>query len=159
MRLVSGLERLADWLMIALFVLIFALVLAQIVCRYVFSAPLVWSEELARLAFIWLAMLGWSLGSRRRSHIAISFFVDLLPTVPRAALGVAVQGSIILLCLLLVHYGWTLTRNNLDLPMVTLHLSYAAVYAVVPVGAVAVILYALAEIRDLVALLRGRRRS
>jgi len=147
---IRTLERAADLLLVALFLLIFGLVLAQIVFRYVLNDPLVWSEELARLAFIWVAMLAWSLGSRRRSHIAVTVFVDALPPGPRLALRLLIQASIIVFCLLLLMHGWTLTARNLDLPMVTIDLPYAAVYAVAPLGAAIVVLYALAEMRRLV---------
>ena len=153
--LARTLERLADALLIVLFLLIFALVLGQVVCRYVFNSPLVWSEELARLLFVWVAMLAWSLGSRRRSHIAVTYFAELLPARARLSLAIGVQAAVAFFCLLLVRHGWTLTLRNLDLPTVTLGLSYAWVYAVVPLGGAAVIAYALAEIRRLVAALRA----
>ena len=156
--LVRAFERLVDGQLVGLFLLIFALVLAQIVCRYVFNDPLVWSEELARLAFVWVAMLAWSLGSRRRSHSAVTLFADMLPWACRLALAIAVQAALIFFCALLVRHGWTLTMSNIDLPTVTLGLSYALVYAVVPLGATIVIGYALAEIHDLVAQLRGAAR-
>lgn len=146
-----ALERVADALMIALFAMIFALVLAQIVCRYVFGSPLVWSEELARMAFMWLGMLAWSLGSRRRSHIAITVVADRLPEFARLALAVAIQIAIVLFCALLVWHGATLTARNAGLPTVTLPwLDFALVYGIVPVGASMMILYALREIHDVV---------
>jgi TRAP-type C4-dicarboxylate transport system permease small subunit len=153
--LVRNLERLADWLLIALFVLIFALVLAQVVCRYVFNNPLVWSEELARLAFVWVAMLTWGLGMRRRSHIAVTFFPDMLPRAPRLVLAMLVQALVILFCALLVVHGWTLTMRNLDLDLVTIEVSYAVLYVVVPIGAAIVICYGLAEIHRLARELRS----
>jgi TRAP-type C4-dicarboxylate transport system permease small subunit len=148
---VRALERAADWLLIALFLLVFALILAQVVCRYAFNSPLVWSEELARLAFVWLAMLAWSLGSRRRSHIAITVLADLLPPWPRLVLAVAVQGAIAGFAALLAWYGTALTLRNLDLPTVTLGVPYAVLYGVVPVAALAVAAYAAAEICALIA--------
>jgi TRAP-type transport system small permease protein len=150
MRVLRALERSADALLVVLFLLIFVLVLAQVVCRYVFNSPLVWSEELARFLFIWVAMLAWSLGSRRRSHIAVTYFADLMPPRARLMLAIAVQAAVAFFCLLLVQHGFTLTLRNIDLPTVTLGISYAWVYVVVPVGALAVIAYALAEIRRLV---------
>ncbi len=144
-------ERVADALMIALFAMIFALVLAQIVCRYGFGSPLVWSEELARMAFMWLGMLAWSLGSRRRSHIAITVVADRLPEAARLALAVAIQLAIVFFCALLAWHGTTLTARNVGLPTVTLPwIDFALVYAIVPVGAAMMILYALREIFDLV---------
>jgi len=148
------LERIADALLIALFLLIFALVLAQVVCRYAFDSPLVWSEELARFAFMWLGMLAWSLGSRRRSHIAVTFFAERLTAGIQRALAIAIQLAIILFAVLLAWHGTTLAQRNVGLPTVTLPIDFALVYAVVPAGAAMMILYALAEIHALV-----RRRS
>ena len=144
------LERAADALMIALFGLIFALVLAQVVCRYGFGSPLTWSEELARLAFMWLGMLAWSLGSRRRSHIAITFFAERMPAVARQVLAVAVQAAIVIFCLLLVWHGTTLAARNVGLPSVTVPIDFAVIYAIVPVGAAMMILYALREIHAII---------
>lgn len=144
-----ALERLADALLVLLFLLIFALVLAQVVCRYVLGSPLVWSEELARYAFMWLGMLAWSLGSRRRSHIAVTFFVERMPPAIRFALAIAVQASIILFCVLLVWHGVALTLRNVGLAAVTMPLSFALVYAIVPVGALMMILHAGIEIARL----------
>lgn len=149
-RIVRGIERVADALLIFLFLLIFALVLAQVVCRYVLGSPLTWSEELARFAFMWLGMLAWSLGSRRRSHIAITFIADKLPRGIKLALAVAVQASIVLFCGLLVWHGTTLTLRNAGLPSVTLPIDFAVVYGIVPVGAAMMILYAVIEIHALV---------
>lgn len=152
--LIRAIERLADALLIFLFVLIFVLVLAQVVCRYVLASPLVWSEELARYAFMWLGMLAWSLGSRRRSHIAITFLSDRFPAGARLALGIAVQASIIVFCGLLAWHGVDLTQRNLDLPTVTLPIGFALVYAIVPAGAAMMVMYAAIEIHDLAL---GRR--
>ena len=146
---VRTLERLADWLLIALFVLIFALVLAQVVFRYVFNDPLVWSEELARLAFVWVAMLTWGLGARRRSHIAVTFIPDMLPRTPRLLLAMLVQALIVVFCAILAWHGVTLTARNTDMSLVTLDIPYAIVYIVVPLGAAIVVLYCLAEIHRL----------
>jgi TRAP-type C4-dicarboxylate transport system permease small subunit len=146
---VRTLERLADWLLIALFVLIFALVLAQVVFRYVLNNPLVWSEELARLAFVWVAMLTWGLGARRRSHIAVTFIPDMLPRTPRLLLAMLVQALIVVFCAILAWHGVTLTARNTDMSLVTLDIPYAIVYIVVPLGAAIVVLYCLAEIHRL----------
>ena len=35
-----------------------------------------WSEELARYLFIWVAFLGWVVATERRSHIAITQFSE-----------------------------------------------------------------------------------
>ena len=46
--------------------------LAGVISRYVFHSPIVWSDELASLLFLWLAMLGAVVALRRSEHMAAS---------------------------------------------------------------------------------------
>ncbi len=43
--------------------------------RYVLRSPLVWSDELATILFLWLAMLGSVVAYRRGEHIRLSVLV------------------------------------------------------------------------------------
>ncbi|MDY3867741.1 MAG: TRAP transporter small permease [Pyramidobacter sp.] len=54
------------------------LVFVQVVMRYVFSASLSWSEELARYIFLWLSWLGASYAVKERSHFRVEMFADML---------------------------------------------------------------------------------
>lgn len=49
---------------------------AQVVFRYLFQAPLAWSEELARFLLMWLASLSAAYAFKTRSHFALRFVVD-----------------------------------------------------------------------------------
>jgi TRAP-type C4-dicarboxylate transport system permease small subunit len=70
-RAVVNAERiLSSVLLLATFVL----VMAQVVSRYVFSAPLPWTEELARFALVWLTFVSAGFVMARRLHVT----VDLL---------------------------------------------------------------------------------
>jgi TRAP-type C4-dicarboxylate transport system permease small subunit len=64
----------------ALVVLFTAMVLActaQVVWRYLFHDPLVWSEELARYLFIWIGYLAAWIAWKHRAHIALDAVVYL----------------------------------------------------------------------------------
>ena len=56
-----------------------AILAAGVVARYVVGVPLIWSDELALLLFIWLAMLGSVVALRRGEHMRLSFVSDRLP--------------------------------------------------------------------------------
>jgi len=59
-RLSAGLNSIALWgAVLAVLVMVFA-ASWQVVARYVFEAPPVWTEELARRAMVWTGMLGAS---------------------------------------------------------------------------------------------------
>jgi TRAP-type C4-dicarboxylate transport system permease small subunit len=45
------------------------ILLAGVVSRYLFDQPLVWSDELASILFLWLAMLGAAIALRRSEHM------------------------------------------------------------------------------------------
>jgi tripartite ATP-independent transporter DctM subunit len=48
------------------------LLLAGVIARYVFHNPLVWSDELASVLFLWLAMLGAVLALRREGNMRMT---------------------------------------------------------------------------------------
>ena len=48
-----------------------------VVARYVFNAPLVWSDELASILFLWLAMLGAVIALRRGEHMRMTALVGM----------------------------------------------------------------------------------
>ena len=60
----------------ALLVLAEVLVLLTgVVSRYVLHHPVVWSDELASILFLWLAMLGAVVAFRRGEHMRMTAFV------------------------------------------------------------------------------------
>jgi tripartite ATP-independent transporter DctM subunit len=60
--------------------------LIGVVSRYVFNAPLTWSDELASILFLWLAMLGAVIALRRSEHMRLAFLVSLAPPAWRGTL-------------------------------------------------------------------------
>src|ERR1700693_89214 len=53
--------------------------LAGVISRYVFNRPLTWSDELASILFLWLAMLGAVIALRRAEHMRLNFLVTHAP--------------------------------------------------------------------------------
>ena len=54
-------------------------VFAQVVVRYVTYQPLAGTEEIARLLFIWICLLGAAIGAKRGTHFAVNFGGEVLP--------------------------------------------------------------------------------
>jgi tripartite ATP-independent transporter DctM subunit len=50
--------------------------LAGVIARYAFNAPLTWSDELASVLFLWLAMLGAVIALRRGEHMRLTTLVN-----------------------------------------------------------------------------------
>src|SRR6266478_2734028 len=90
-----------------------ALVVAEVVLlgtstasRYLFSSPLTWSDELASMLFLWLAMLGSVIALRRAEHMRLTAFVRNMRPERRAWLdAIALMlVSAVLLALVLPSY-------------------------------------------------------
>lgn len=89
-------ESLAALLVLAEIVVLFAGVTA----RYAFHAPLVWSDELASILFLWLSMLGAVVALRRGEHMRMTAFVARLRPDTRALFDTfAITASVAFLAL------------------------------------------------------------
>lgn len=113
MKIINKLE---EWIGGSLFILIFLILIAQILARQVFHSPLNWSEELARLLFVYVGMLGISVGIRNQQHVFIDFITNLFPEKIKKVANSFVQ-FIIFICLIsFIHFGIKLffkAENNI----------------------------------------------
>ena len=85
-RLDTWLGRTAEFLAAVLVALEILVLLAGVIARYAFDRPLTWSDELASILFLWLAMLGAAIALRRAEHMRLGFLVARAPPKLRAAI-------------------------------------------------------------------------
>ena len=73
--LLDAIGGVVDVLAASLVALEIVLLFVGIVARYVFHHPLTWSEELASMLFLWLAMLGAAVALRRSEHMRMTALI------------------------------------------------------------------------------------
>lgn len=78
-------------------------VFLQLFFRFVINRPLLYPEEIARGAYVWVCFIGVSLATKSREHIRVDFFVERLPLRLRRWVVVVVD---CLSCLALAMLGW-----------------------------------------------------
>ena len=106
-RIVSGLEksigRTVEVIAAALVVVEIVVLLAGVLSRYLLHAPLVWSDELASILFLWLAMLGSVIALRRGEHMRMTAVVGCVksPSVKAFLDFLAVAAPLLFLGLVL----------------------------------------------------------
>lgn len=83
---IRALDRLEEWIIPVAFTVMIVLLALQVGARYVFSFSFSWAEQLARIAFVWLAFGGISLAARRQLHLRVSALSDALPETARRLL-------------------------------------------------------------------------
>lgn len=106
-----------------LMVVIVALLLGGVTSRYVFHAPIVWIDEAASIAFVWVAMIGAAIAMHRNEHLRLTMFVNLMPSRLRELVqAFALVAVIALLVALLtpayeyVREEWAIRTPALDMP-------------------------------------------
>jgi TRAP-type C4-dicarboxylate transport system permease small subunit len=116
---------------------------AGVVSRYVFRAPLVWSDELASILFLWLAMLGSVIAFRRGEHMRMTALVN--GAAPRLQAFLDVVAVAAALAFLLLILGPALDYAEDEMFIVTPALEIPNVWraAALPVGSGLMILVAL----------------
>ncbi len=72
-----------EWPAALLLAVEIAVLFAGVVSRYVFHSPLVWTDELASLLFLWLAILGACIALRRGEHMRMTAMISNLPSERR----------------------------------------------------------------------------
>ncbi len=124
---------------ILLFMLMVALIGAQIAMRYLFNDPLVWSEELARFAMIYLAFLAGALAIRHNQHIRVT---GLFRFSRRTARAIATAGTLVTVSGLsvLAWQGWLITGKTARQTSTALGLTMDYVYIAIPAAAVLMLL-------------------
>ncbi|MCX7382721.1 MAG: TRAP transporter small permease subunit [Alphaproteobacteria bacterium] len=90
--------------------------------------PLVWTDEVSRFLMIWLACAGWMLASRKRGHIRIRYFANMLPALPKRWVEFVLQAAVVLFGALVARHGWTLLLRNFDLEATTVPVPMAVMY-------------------------------
>ena len=139
-------EKGIDGISILFFVIIFFVALSQITMRWVFRNPIIWSEELIRLMYIWICYMGWTLASRYKTYIRITFLIDSFPPIPKKLIETVNCLLIIVFSAFMVYYGSKMTMIASSGKGITVPISFAFVYVIAPVTNFIILMYQLVEI-------------
>ena len=131
---------------------------AGVVSRYVLQRPLIWSDELASILFLWLAMLGAVVAFRRSEHMRMTAVVASARPAVRAWLDVAATCAALAFLLLVVvpSYQYAYEESFITTPALQISNSWRA--AALPVGVCLMALFAvlrLLRVGDLWFVLRA----
>ncbi|MCV6901330.1 MAG: TRAP transporter large permease subunit [Achromobacter xylosoxidans] len=119
----------------AAIVLIEILVLfAGVVARYVLHSPLVWSDELASILFLWLSMLGAVVALRRGEHMRMTALVNHIGPARRAQLEAGALAASLAFLFLILAPAIEYAHEEHFIITPALELSNAWRAAAIPVG-------------------------
>jgi TRAP-type transport system small permease protein len=115
---------------------IVALVVLQVVARYVLRVSLPWPEELARFLLVWLTFTGAVVGTWHHAHFRVDFLAERLPPRVRSGLGLALDVLTVGVLGLFVWQSLEVARLTGFMQSTAMEISMTWVYAALPLGGV-----------------------
>jgi tripartite ATP-independent transporter DctM subunit len=138
----AAVEILAAVLVAAEIVILFG----GVVARYVLNHPLIWSDELASILFLWLAMLGAVIAFRRDEHMRMTAAVAGLPSQTRATFDLFATCAALAFLLLIAWPAYQYAQEETFITTPALSLNNAWRAAALPSGIALMALFAIFRI-------------
>ncbi len=142
------LDRLEEGFIIILLMVMMTSMAVQVFFRYILNNPLVWTEELARYLYIWIAFIGAGYGVRHRSHIELTVFFKMLSPALRKIVQIAVDSIAIICYSIVIPISIPLLSAQNKIKAVGLEIPMSFVMAAVPVGCSLLVLRLCLDIVD-----------
>ena len=127
---------------------------AGVIMRYGFRQPIVWSDELAEVLFIWLAMLGSVIALQRGEHMRMTALVSSCSGATRAVLETVATAAplIFLLAILMPGLDYADDESFVQLPALDIASTWQAM--ALPVGTALMALFSILRLARDTSLLR-----
>jgi TRAP-type transport system small permease protein len=145
---VRYLDQLLRYLLILTMGTLTVSVFIQVLVRFVFRVPIPWTEEVARIAFVYSVYLGAILGMRDRAHINVDIVLSVVPPGVRRVMELV--GSV-LVAIFLIFLTWqgvvfVMATGTQTTPVMELPFRY--VFTMLPISGALMLLYLVLRVVD-----------
>jgi TRAP-type C4-dicarboxylate transport system permease small subunit len=149
-RLEQAFHAVNRWMLIGMLAVMSVIIFCNVVLRYSTNESIEWAEEVSRHLMIWVTFIGAGPVLRYGGHIAVDNLQDALPKsvarVLRVFIALLVGGMLVFLFWFGLEY---MDRTQYQLTPST-QISFAYIYAGLPVGAAMALIHWLLIVRDYV---------
>lgn len=133
MHLSDSIRKVENFAGIVTVLAMIVLILLQVTFRYVFDSPLAWTEELNRLAMVWLSCIGAAMAMRERAHVEIDIVYDRVSDPTKKVFRILGHLIVIPFSLFMLVYGTILVSGQFANRVGALDLPLAAFFIPLPV--------------------------
>ncbi len=145
-RLDRGLRLIVELPVAILVVAEIVVLFSGVAARYVFHAPLIWTDELASILFLWLAMLGSVVALQRSEHMRLTAIIGGMSATARARAEALATASVAVFLVMVLPSAWEYAADEwfIETPALGIHNTFRAM--AIPVGAALMAVTALARL-------------
>lgn len=142
LKIKKGADRIQDcmiYIAMSLLVAMTVLTCVQVFFRYFIGKSIKWSEEVPLILMVWFGFISIAMGVKKRLHISIQLFFNMLPKKMQAILLKLIDLIILIFGVFMLIYGYKLTVSTMGSTLPVTKLPGGIIYAVVPVTSVMII--------------------
>ncbi len=129
-RLIKGVDIFASILMVLLTIVVFG----EVLSRYVFNFPIVFSTELTSLLFPWVVFIAAISVTKNEDHLSINFVRDKMPRKGRIITFAITKLIMMYFSFYMVLSSYQIAKAVVNQPLPMLRISKAWLYASVTVS-------------------------
>ena len=148
-RLSDWINRCVQYIGFVQLSLMTLIIILQVFYRYVLGSSLSWSEESARFLFIWVVLLGASMGVKESFHVSVTLFKDMLPRRIKVTVDVLVNLLTGVVAAIMVVYGLSIAETVSIQLSPAVRISMFWVYLAIPVSGALMLLHLTARMVEL----------
>jgi len=127
-------ENIEEILTVPLMVALLVVLTWQIGTRWLLNDPSLWSEELARVLFMYMSLIGCAIAIKRNTHVNITFFSDKLPEKARLALVLSLEVAVLFSIIAIIYLGYQHVQRTAFFELITLGVSSSWMNYSLPLG-------------------------
>ena len=131
---IRGLDGFGYFLLVVATLVMVISILLQVFFRYAMNAPLYWSEEIARYAFVWLVFIGAAIASKRGAHIGVDYLVMHLPEIPKNILAIFVNLLVLFFISCVIYMSVGVIKSNITQLSPAMRIPMGYIYMAIPKG-------------------------
>jgi TRAP-type C4-dicarboxylate transport system permease small subunit len=127
-------DNIEEIITVPLMIALLCILTWQISSRWLFDSPSLWSEELARVLFLHMAIIGGAIAIKKDDHVKITFFSDKLPRNIRYSLLFALEILVLITIVAMIYYGYAHVQRTAFFELITLGISSSWMTYALPIG-------------------------
>jgi len=145
-KLSNKINAIVIYICMLIFFILFSLMFAGVVFRYVFKNPIIFEYETSIILSVWLVLLGSTVVHFYHEDISINSLVNVLPQKARKLCIILVRLGVIVLSIILVKEGFKLAQVSLSRYFMTIPISISWLYAALPISFTLSIFYSVVDL-------------
>ena len=144
--LTEGLKRIITVVLFISICVLVSVTFLQVFCRFVIKVPGSWSEEGARICFVWRILMGAALGVKEQSHLSLEILTSFVPEKGQRVMRLVIHVVIILVSLVILVSGTSYVLRSMGKTTVTMPIPANCVYVAAPISAVLMMIFSVENI-------------